>query len=257
MERILLMVESNTAHHIITALGLDNDALFLRNVEHFSEKEGTNRDQIVEGYFGTDGLEDLYTEIVQALQGTHTDPDIQHFIDLATGTGTFLFPIMERLKINRAVVFDATPKFLEIIDQKAFDKKIQTVIGDLEQIRFSLELNQRNRQLNLPDKYDRVLSTLALHHIPDTQAVLTGIADILTDQGVAVIVDMILDENPGSDWIPDPTHAHHGFRMAELTQQAKILFDKVTIRELPVKCVDSSCDSRGSGIFLLTLESPR
>lgn len=252
---------AQTAQTIINALGLDTDALFKLNVSHFSENEGINRDKIVKGYFGADGLDYLHTEIGKALQGKNKPSTTANtsLIDLATGTGTFLLPIMDQLKLHQAVALDATPKFLEIVQQKAHqaDRKVQTVIGDLEQITLSLDLNQQHRNISIPSKFDRVMCTLALHHIPDTSAVLRGIADILLNQGIAVIVDMILDENPGSDWTPDPTHAHHGFQMSELANLAKQYFDEVSIRELSVKCIDASCDSRGSGIFILILEAPK
>ena len=83
-------------------LGFDNHDLLLQNVEHFTTKEGAQRDQIVENYFGIEGMHILIDELKQSLDGSEN----HSLIDLGAGTGTFLVPILVNgtAKINGNVI---------------------------------------------------------------------------------------------------------------------------------------------------------
>ncbi|OLS28402.1 MAG: Ubiquinone/menaquinone biosynthesis C-methyltransferase UbiE [Candidatus Heimdallarchaeota archaeon LC_2] len=180
-------------------------------------------------------------------------------VDLGVGTGTFLLPILQKLSVGEVVCFDATPKMLELLQEKFSDKlyavsKVHYIIGDMEQVSRSLEVNQSLRKIIMPEKYDRIMSTLAFHHIRDTSMVLKGISEILNPQGKAVIIDAILSETSGM--VPSPDHAHDGFEIDKLKNLSEKYFKSVSIRELDVTCNDSNCPSRGTGLFILELAYP-
>lgn len=104
-------ISKDDSQNILSLLGLTNAELFQQNVDHFTNKEGSKRDQIVNDYFGVDGMRILIDELYTSLKG---DKDLS-LVDLGVGTGTFLVPILERLSVNEIICFDATPKMLEIL----------------------------------------------------------------------------------------------------------------------------------------------
>lgn len=124
----------------------------------------------------------------------------------------------------------------------------------MEQISKSFEVNNKLRKMKIPKKYDRIMSTLAFHHIRDTSKVLRGISEILNNQGKAVIIDAILNDTSGM--VPSKDHAHDGFEIDKMRRLAKEYFKSVSIRELDVICNDPKCPSRGTGLFLLELTYP-
>lgn len=197
----------------------------------------------------------LVDELCSSLNG---DSNLS-LVDLGVGTGTFLLPILQKLSVSEVACFDATPKMLEILQEKvsddlSLDVLIQYIIGDMEQITKSLDVNRNLSGLEIPKKYDRVMSTLAFHHIRNTSKVLKGISEILELQGKAVIIDAILSETSGM--IPSADHAHNGFEIDKIKDLAEIYFKSVSIRELDVICNDPNCPSRGTGLFMMELASP-
>ena len=240
--------------HILQELGLTTKELYQKNLEHFT-KEARQRDEIVEGYFGKEGLAKLIEEIVSEL-GMPKNQDIA-ILDLGAGTGTFLIPVVKKLGISRVFALDATPKMLEY-----FEKKMETenngirytsIVGDMEQIARSLELNRKMRQLEIPEKFDLVLSTLAFHHVPNTEKIIEGITRVLAPGGRAVIVDIIYNEQMGSN--ASDEHAHEGFKIDELRNLARKYFEDVNIRIAPVTCKDTeSCVE--VEVFIMKLENP-
>ncbi|OLS16931.1 MAG: Ubiquinone/menaquinone biosynthesis C-methyltransferase UbiE [Candidatus Heimdallarchaeota archaeon LC_3] len=240
---------------ILSQLGINNQLLFTQNVEHFTNKEGPKRDQIVENYFGKEGMRILISEINKSIQ---LNPK-NSLIDLGVGTGTFLLPILKESSLSEILCFDATPKMLELLLMKITNDlekipKIHLVIGDMEQITRSLEVNNNIRKLKIPTKVDRIISSLALHHVQSTSKVLKGIAEILEKNGKAVIVDAIHSDTSGM--VPSPEHAHDGFKFEELENLALEIFKSVNVKELEVKCNDPTCPSRGTGLFLMELSDP-
>ncbi|MDH5401240.1 MAG: class I SAM-dependent methyltransferase [Candidatus Heimdallarchaeota archaeon] len=247
------------SNQIIKQLGLDDNDLSQRNIEHFTETEGPRRDKIVLEYFGEEGFQTLIEELILALDTG--DKQVNSIIDLGTGTGTFLLPISQHINVKHIYGLDLTPALLEISMQKFNKLNLSTetsyipIIGDMEKVKQSIQINTTlNQEMSFPHKFDLIMSSLALHHIPSTSNVLKSISEIIKSDGKAVIVDAILSDNSGM--IPQPEHAHDGFDMIELKQLAEEYFKTVQIKELSVKCHETKTDLRGSGLFLLILSDP-
>lgn len=68
-----------------------------------------------------------------------------------------------------------------------------------------------------PDEhFDAVVTVMAMHHVPNIDAVLAGFAELLTDGGYLCIAD--LDKEDGS-FHGDGVDVHHGFDRARLSEQ--------------------------------------
>ncbi|MCH8907762.1 MAG: class I SAM-dependent methyltransferase [Candidatus Heimdallarchaeota archaeon] len=242
-----IYLSSTHIETIRSKLGLDHVKLIQQNVEHFTENEGAMRDSIVESYFGKDGLEFLISLIVENL------PLGNSLLDLGVGTGTFFYPITARTKALQSYGLDATPRMLELFAEKNTELKldVDVILGDMEQISLSLEVNRKERDIQIPKKFSSIVSTLALHHIPDTEAVFREVSTLVEDDGTVIFVDSI-DES--DDSTPDPEHAHSGFKSAKLVELAKRYFTQVDLQILDLICGDSSCDSFGNQMFLLKMQ---
>ncbi len=248
----MMPIDEAIAIRILQTLGLTTKDLYKKNLEHFTE-EARKRDEIVEGYFGKEGLSKLIEEISKELGSSER----KTILDLGAGTGTFLIPVAKRLSVAQIFALDATPKMLEYFEKKMQQQSIEikhaSIIGDMEQIARSLELNRELRKLELPEKFDLVLSTLAFHHVPNTEKIIEGITHVLSPNGRAVIVDIVFNEQMNSK--SSEEHAHEGFKLEELRELATKYFENVNIRVPSIKCKDSeSCVE--TEVFIMKLEKP-
>lgn len=234
---------------ILNELGLTTSKLGQLNVEHFTDNEGNKRDEIVRQYFGDDGVSELIDQIT-----SNFTKSADTLMDLGSGSGTFLHPVATELEIPHVVAFDATPKMLELTKNKFAEHNgtVSTVVGDMEQITKSLELNSKLDPV-IPKKFTHILSTLALHHVPNIDAVLQGIANHLKSGGNAIIIDAVLSETSGME--PSEEHAHNGFDLNELQNLAEKYFGKVSIDILSVKCQESKSSSP-TELFILNATQP-
>jgi len=245
---------------IVTQLDLSTNKIFQLNIDHFTEEEGSGRDELVLQYFGKTGFDDLVQRIVESFE----DTDPSSLIDLGSGSGTFLLPVVNSLNPEIFVAFDATEFMLDLVKQKHETWKLETklgtnkkrnfypVIGDMEQIERSLVVN-RQYLPDLPRSYAMVLSTLAIHHIPDTEEVLRGMTTIMKPDGKGIIIDAILSET--SHMEDSPEHAHRGFVPDDLVALARKYFGHVRIHELAIKCKESASRD-GTDLFMLELKEP-
>lgn len=72
----------------------------------------------------------------------------------------------------------------------------------------------------VPDeRFDLVVTVMALHHVPHLAPVLHGFARLLAEGGQLCIVD--LEAEDGSFHDSAEFHAHHGFDPEELTEQVE------------------------------------
>src|SRR5262245_11887088 len=78
------------------------------------------------------------------------------------------------------------------------------------------------------DHFDLVVTDMALHHVPDEEAVLSRFADLLVDGGHVCIVDLEKEDGSfhGADF-----DGHHGFDRAHLaTELERAGFADVTFQ---------------------------
>ena len=77
---------------------------------------------------------------------------------------------------------------------------------------------------------DYIFSSLVLHHIKDTRAILSRLYNILNDEGHFIMVDINSDDGSFHAKYPD-FDGHHGFEQIALTSLAReVGFKKVDIK---------------------------
>jgi SAM-dependent methyltransferase len=102
----------------------------------------------------------------------------------------------------------------------------------------------------VPDeRFDLVVTVMALHHIPDLDPVLRGFATLLAEGGHLCIAD--LEEDPDGSFHSSSPHfdGHHGFRRSDLTRRLVAAgFDDVRFEH----CLDVEKDGATYPVFLAT-----
>lgn len=146
--------------------------------EHF-ETEAKEFDEVIIR------LIPYYNQMVQALVDTiHFDKEQPiRVIDLGCGTGTIAKAISEKFPNSTMVCLDMASNMIEMAKLKlASHKNTRFIVGDFSQTDFS-------------EKFDVVVSSLALHHLEhdeDKIRFYTRIYDSLTESGQFINADVVL-----------------------------------------------------------------
>ncbi len=163
--------------------------ILMEQIEFF-DAEAPERDNIVREYLGEACIEEVVEEIVGSID-IHMKKKRLSILDVGAGSGTFTRRIRDRLiDIGFDVDvygLDISPKML----RKLGEKGVKPVWGSADRILESIKLNNELFKMDIPTRFDVVVSTLALHHFRDPHRVLRSIGDVLSEDGVAVIVDVL------------------------------------------------------------------
>lgn len=128
-------------------------------------------------------------------------------LDYGSGSGLLSFPLKDEL--GQITLKDTSPGMLAVAAEKI------TALGIT---------NMTTRQMDLtatalPDeRYDLIYSSMTLHHVPDTRAILAAFHALLNPGGWLCIAD--LDKEDGS-FHGIEVDVHHGFDRAALAELAK------------------------------------
>lgn len=128
---------------------------------------------------------------------------------LEYGAGTGLIGFMLRAKLGELTLADVSDGMLAVAQAK---------------IDAARDAHVHARKLDLlvdplpPTRFDLVFSAMALHHIPDTDAILRRFRAALRERGVLAIAD--LDQEDGS-FHGEGFDGHNGFDRDELARKAR------------------------------------
>ena len=214
-------------------LGFDEKAVneLVEQIEYF-ETEAPERDDIVRDYLRDECIERLVEEIAREV--LRLGRKEVRILDVAAGSGFFTERVKRKLEEKGIKVevygFDITPSMLKRLKEKG----ITPVWGVAERIRDSIRIANDHYGLDVPEKFDVVVSTLAFHHFLNPEEVLRSIRDVLEDGGKAVIIDVL---KHGHDEFKDTLKdTHLGFSIEEMRGMGLRVFKKAEVRPLGLHC---------------------
>ncbi|MHA2104292.1 MAG: class I SAM-dependent methyltransferase, partial [Candidatus Hodarchaeales archaeon] len=219
-------MDLNVYTGIQSSLKLENDSVIQKNLDWFG-KEAENRDQIVYNYFGNDTFSYLVNLISDKIQ-SNLEKSTINILDTGIGAGTFSVPIYQNLassnyKEINYFGLDISLKMLQVLKNKT--DNIFPLIGRLENIKQSLDLHKKVFH-DIPIKFDVILATLVIHHIPDIDQTFKSISEVLDKNGTFIVLDML--EHPPD---PEEPEAHPGFELNNLNNLAKPYFERRNLIE--------------------------
>jgi 2-polyprenyl-3-methyl-5-hydroxy-6-metoxy-1,4-benzoquinol methylase len=127
-------------------------------------------------------------------------------LDYGCGTGLLSFPLKDEL--GPILMADSSAGMLDVVNEKIAAQGVA---------------NMTTRQLDLladpppAQTFDLIVTSMTLHHVPDTDRILRVFHDLLNPGGTLCIAD--LDREDGSFHGPE-VDVHPGFDRADLAQRA-------------------------------------
>lgn len=160
-------------------------------------------------------------------------------LDYGCGTGLLSFPLKDEL--GTILLADSSSGMLDVVAEK-----IATQGGT----------NMRPVQLDLlidpppAQRFDLIVTSMTLHHVPDTDHILRIFHDLLQPGGTLCIAD--LDQEDGTFHGPE-VDVHHGFDRADLSLRAtQAGFAEVQFQTVFSIAKEHASGTRDYPVFLMT-----
>lgn len=150
---------------------------------------------------------DRATQIAAGIRAAVPLRDDMRALDFGCGTGLLSFPL--RQSLGHIILEDASPGMLQVVKEKIAAQQIANMTPRLAEPTVA----------GLPDeRFDLIYSSMVLHHIPDTAAILRTWHGQLNPGGWLCIADLALEDGSfhGAD-----VDVHHGFATNSLIDLAK------------------------------------
>jgi len=173
--------------------------------------------------YDTEERMELAKEIVKEVRPELHNSKSKSLIDYGSGTGLISLELSDL--VDSILLVDSSEQMLEVAKAKISHRGIANA-----KVLFS-DFTRETPDL----KYDIVLMSLVLLHIPDTQKILQELYSILHEGGKLIIIDF--DKN---DQINHPK-VHNGFSHEEL---------KKSLSEVGFKSIEMKTFYRGNRIFM-------
>ena len=164
-----------------------------------------------------------------------------HALDYGCGTGLLSFPLKDEL--GSILMADSSGGMLEVVNEKIAAQRIS---------------NMATLQLDLlvdpppARRFDLIVTSMTLHHVPDTDHILRVFHDLLTSGGFLCISD--LDQEDGS-FHGIEVDVHHGFDRADLARRAEQAgFSNTRFQTVFSITKENERGSRDYPVFLMTVQ---
>ncbi|NOL49572.1 class I SAM-dependent DNA methyltransferase [Pelistega europaea] len=145
-------------------------------------------------------LQPLPTKLLSKLQLSITDK----VLDFGTGTGLLATAIAPH--VQQVTALDMSSNMLAVLNEKGIPN-IKTLEKDI----FT----------GLPEQYDCIVSSMAMHHVADTQRLFQSFADALVVGGQIALIDLFKEDGTFHGDNKAKGVQHFGFDPSELTQIAQ------------------------------------
>lgn len=127
-------------------------------------------------------------------------------LDYGCGTGLLSFPLKDEL--DAILMADSSGGMLDVVNEKIAAQGVR----NMTTLRLDLLADPMPTQ-----RFDLIVTAMTLHHVPDTDRILSLFHALLNPGGYLCIAD--LDQEDGSFHGPE-VNVHHGFDRAELGRRA-------------------------------------
>lgn len=160
-------------------------------------------------------------------------------LDYGCGTGLLSFPLKDEL--GAILLADSSDGMLAVVAEKIAAQRAPNMTA----VKLDLMADAVPTQ-----RFDLIYTSMTLHHVPDTDAILRIFHDLLNPGGSLCIAD--LDKEDGSFHGPE-IDVHHGFDRADLNLRAA----RAGFTDMQFQTVFNISKEQGSGprdypVFLLT-----
>ena len=142
-------------------------------------------------------------EAVRAAVPLHRD---MHALDYGCGTGLLSFPLSDEL--GAIVMADSSSGMLDVVREKIAAQAVTNMTA----VKLDLLADPAPS-----DRFDLIVTSMTLHHVPDTDHILRVFHDLLQPGGTLCIAD--LDQEDGS-FHGIEVDVHHGFDRTDLSRRA-------------------------------------
>lgn len=234
---------------LLKELGVQNVEALTEQIKHFTEKEAEKRDEILLSYFGAEGVQRIVNSIANCLLLPPRLIENAEILDVGAGTGFLTIKISQKLhkELPNASFYamDITPAMLRVLVKKTTG--ILPFLGTAENVNASIKFARKH--LEIPEKFDAVYSTLALHHCLDIENVFRSIREVLKADGKALIVDLC--KHPFEEFKKEMGDIHLGFQPEQIKEKASKYFPRVQIEKMSGICCEQS--GRSAELFIAYL----
>jgi cyclopropane fatty-acyl-phospholipid synthase-like methyltransferase len=138
-----------------------------------------------------------------------------HLMDFGAGTGLLSYCLSEQ--IRKVTAIDNSPSMLEVFKEKSDDFRCETEV---------LELDFSHETLDTKSRFDGIISSMTIHHLEDSEAMLQKMYNLLPQNGFIALAD--LDTEKGDFHSDNAGVFHFGFERESLQHIAQ----KVGFREV-------------------------
>ncbi len=160
-------------------------------------------------------------------------------LDYGCGTGLLSFPLRDEL--GSILMADSSSGMLDVVNEKIAAQGVR----NMTTMKIDLHSDPHPEQ-----RFDLIVTSMTLHHVPDTDHILHVFHDLLNPGGYLCIAD--LDQEDGSFHGPE-IDVHHGFDRAELSRQAKQAgFDDARFQTVFSIAKEHTSGTRDYPVFLMT-----
>lgn len=164
-----------------------------------------------------------------------------HALDYGSGSGLLSFPLHQAL--GHITLSDTSAGMLAVVEEKIAAQGV----GNMTTLQADLSVT------GLPDtRFDLIYSSMTLHHIPDTAAILRAFHDHLNPGGWLGIADLDLEDGSFHGIEVD---VHHGFDRQALAAQTRAAgFGEVAFRTVFEIVKDQPQGQRAYPVFLMVAQ---
>lgn len=162
------------------------------------------------------------------------------------GCGTGLLSSLMQERFNHIALVDSSKGMIDAVNEKIQD---------------SVFINAKAYQKDITEapledmgKFDAIYSSMALHHIQNTDKALKSLYNLLADNGEIYIIDLNEDDGSFHGNFPD-LQGHHGFNQSELLAKAqKAGYKNVKIETFYHGTKEAAGKTVPFSLFMLTAE---